>query len=79
MMISGERAKLYGVNRRGLRRHGFSQEVIDGLKKAYRMIWREEKSLEEALIKVREEIPSFLELEMLLGFFVGSKRGVLRE
>jgi UDP-N-acetylglucosamine acyltransferase len=79
MMISGERAKLYGVNRRGLRRHGFSQEVIDGLKKAYRIIWREERSLEEALIKARGEIPSSPELEMLLGFFKGSKRGVLRE
>jgi len=79
MMISGERAKLYGVNRRGLRRHGFSQEVIDGLKKAYRIIWREERALEEAIKKAREEILSFPELEMLLGFFEGSKRGVLRE
>ena len=79
MMIAGERAKLYGVNRRGLRRHGFSQEVIDGLKKAYRIIWREGRALEEAIKKAREEILSFPELEMLLGFFEGSKRGVLRE
>jgi UDP-N-acetylglucosamine acyltransferase len=79
MMIAGERAKLYGLNRRGLRRHGFSQEVIDGLKRAYRIIWREERSLEEALTKARKEILSFPELEVLLGFFEGSKRGVLRE
>ena len=79
MMIAGERAKLYGVNRRGLRRHGFSQEVIDGLKKAYRIIWREKRALGEAINKAREEIPSFPELEMLLGFLEGSKRGVLRE
>ena len=79
MMIAGERAKLYGVNRRGLRRHGFSQEVIDGLKKAYRIIWREERPLGEALVKAREQIPSFPELEILLGFFEGSKRGVLHE
>ncbi len=79
MMIAGERAKLYGVNRRGLRRHGFSQEVIDGLKKAYRIIWREEGPLGEALNRAREEIPSSPELETLLGFFEGSKRGVLRE
>jgi UDP-N-acetylglucosamine acyltransferase len=79
MMTAGERAKLYGVNRRGLRRNGFSQEVIDGLKKAYRIIWREKRSLGEAINRAREEIPPFPELEMLLGFFEGSKRGVLRE
>jgi acyl-[acyl carrier protein]--UDP-N-acetylglucosamine O-acyltransferase len=53
--------------------------VIDGLKKAYRIIWREGRALEEAIKKAREEILSFPELEMLLGFFEGSKRGVLRE
>lgn len=79
MMIAGERARLYGVNRRGLRRHGFSQEVIDGLKKAYRIIWRDEGPLAEAITRAREEVPSSPQLEMLLRFFEGSKRGVLRE
>jgi len=79
MITAGPRAKLYGINRRGLRRQGFSQEVIDGLKKAYRIIWRENRSLSEGINQAKREIPSFPELETLLDFLEGSKRGVLRD
>jgi UDP-N-acetylglucosamine acyltransferase len=79
MIVAGERARLYGLNRRGLVRHGFSQEAIDGLKRAYRMLWRENRSFADGISRVRQEIPSFPQLEMLLSFFEGSKRGILRE
>jgi UDP-N-acetylglucosamine acyltransferase len=78
MITAGERAKLYGLNRKGLSRHGFSQETIDGLKKAYKIIWRDNQHFHEGIRQVRQEIPSFPELEMLLSFLEGSKRGVLR-
>ncbi len=78
MITAGPRAKLYGVNQRGLRRSGFSQETIDGLKKAYKVIWRDNKRFSEGIDRVRREIKSFPELEILLGFFNDSKRGVLR-
>jgi UDP-N-acetylglucosamine acyltransferase len=78
MMASGDRAKLYGLNTRGLKREGFSQEKIDNLKKAYQIIWRDHHLLHEALERVRREIPPFEELQMLLDFLVSSKRGVVR-
>lgn len=78
MITAGPRAKLYGVNRKGLSRMGFSQETIDGLKKAYRIIWRENKRFSEGISQAREELKPFPELEMLLNFFNGSKRGILR-
>ena len=78
MMASGDRAKLYGLNARGLKREGFSQEKIDNLKKAYQIIWRDHHLLHEALERVRREIPPFEELQMLLDFLVSSKRGVVR-
>lgn len=78
MITAGERAKLYGVNRLGLRRLGFSQDVIEGLKKAYRIIWRESKSFREGIEQVRRDLSPFPELEILLEFLDGSKRGILR-
>lgn len=78
MITSGPRARLYGINRKGLRRFGFSQETIDGLKQAYKIIWRDNKRFSEGINQVRREIKPFPELEMLLSFFNGSKRGVLR-
>ncbi len=73
-----ENVKLYGINQKGLTRAGFSQETIDGLKKAYRVIWRGNRILTEGIKQVRQEIPSFPELEMLLDFFEGSKMGIMR-
>lgn len=78
MMASGPRAILYGINQKGLGRKGFTRKSIDGLKKAYRIIWRENTKLQEGIKQVRDEIESFPELEVLLGFFEGSKRGILR-
>ena len=78
MITAGSRAKLYGVNGRGLTRLGFSRETIDGLKKAYRIIWRENKRMGEGIKEVKEEIKSFPELEMLLSFIEASERGVLQ-
>jgi len=78
MIAAGPRAKLYGPNLIGLRRHGFSREVIDGIKKAYRIIWRESGRFSEGIARARKEIEPFAELDMLLDFFNGSKRGVTR-
>jgi len=78
MITAGERAKLYGVNSTGLHRLGFSQETIRGLKKAFRIIWRDNNRFSEGIDQVRQEMEPFPELEMLLNFLDGSKRGVLR-
>ena len=78
VMVAGTRAKLYGINTKGLQRLGFPNEVIHGLKRAYRIIWRENNRFSEGIRQVKQEIDPFPELEMLLAFLEGSKRGVLR-
>ncbi len=50
-MASGARAKLYGLNVIGLKRHGFSDETINNLKKAYKILFREKRTLKDALKK----------------------------
>jgi len=78
MMAAGSRARLYGISQKGLSRQGFPRETVDGLKKAYRIIWRESRRLEEGIQRVREEIDSFPELESLLNFLKDSKRGIMK-
>lgn len=78
LAVGAERARLFGPNQKGLRRQGFSREKIDGLKKAYRIIWRETKSINEGIRRVRKEMESFQELEMLVDFISSSKRGIAR-
>jgi UDP-N-acetylglucosamine acyltransferase len=78
MMAFGTRAKLYGLNLTGLKRHNFTKEAINGLKKAYRIIWRETGRFSEGIKRVREEMETFPELEILLDFISESKRGITR-
>ena len=77
-MASGPRAKLYGLNLVGLKRHGFSKKTIDDLGKAYKILFRSKHTLKEAVKKAREELPSTPELERLLEFVETSKRGICR-
>ena len=79
MMASGPRASLYGLNLVGLRRHGFSREAITGLRKAYRIIWRESSLIKDGIKRVREEMESFQELDVLMDFLTAdSARGITR-
>jgi UDP-N-acetylglucosamine acyltransferase len=78
MMVSGARAKLYGLNLIGLKRHGFSDDAIASLKKAYKILFREKRTLKEAIKKIRAELPQTPEIITLVTFVEESTRGICR-
>jgi UDP-N-acetylglucosamine acyltransferase len=78
MIAAGPRATLYGPNQKGLKRLGFSQEIIDDLKRAYRIIWREKRKLSEAIQLVKETLKPSHEIDMLISFIENSRRGILK-
>ncbi|MGQ9796626.1 acyl-ACP--UDP-N-acetylglucosamine O-acyltransferase [Desulfosoma sp.] len=78
MLATGYPAKLYGPNLVGLKRKGFSTEAIQGLKKAYRVIFRSGQTLSEALQEVRREVRDVAEVENLVRFIEGTQRGITR-
>jgi UDP-N-acetylglucosamine acyltransferase len=79
MIASGPRASLHGLNLVGLRRNDFSREAINGLRKAYRIIWRESTLLKEGIERVKKEMETFPELEILMDFLTAdSPRGITR-
>lgn len=78
MMASGARASLYGLNIVGLKRHGFSDETLAILKKAYKIIFRSGLTLNDALKKVQEDLPYTEEIKNLVEFISANKRGILR-
>jgi UDP-N-acetylglucosamine acyltransferase len=75
---AGNRAQLYGLNLVGLKRKGFSDESINTLKKAYKMVFRSGLTLEEALKKAATEFSHSGEVNHLVEFIRSSKRGVTR-
>ncbi len=69
---------LYGLNIIGLKRAGFSEATIAGLKAAYRILFRSGLLLADAIAKTEAEVAPSPELKHLLEFLRGSKRGILR-
>ena len=78
MMASGARAKLFGPNTIGLKRHGFSDAAVNAIKKAYKILFREKRTLKEALKKIREDVPATDEVRHLVEFIEKNRRGICR-
>jgi UDP-N-acetylglucosamine acyltransferase len=79
MLASGSRAKLFGLNLVGLKRHHFSVETLRALKKSYRTIFRSGLTLEKAIKQLGEDNVSRVpEVQHLLQFIQNSKRGICR-
>jgi UDP-N-acetylglucosamine acyltransferase len=78
VIAAGDRATLHGLNSVGLKRHGFSQETLSSLKKAYRIIFRIGLTLNEAIERVKADVEQVPEVNDLLRFIKSSKRGITR-
>ncbi len=74
----GNRARLYDINRVGLKRHGFSAERLERLKEAYKILFRSGLTLKEAIKRAKSEIIGSPDVDSLLQFIEGSERGICR-
>lgn len=77
-VAQGDRAKTMGLNLIGLKRRGFTEETMRGLKQAYRLIFRSGLRLEEALEKIASELEATPELDHFVAFIRNSQRGIAR-
>ena len=73
----GNPVKLYGLNSVGLQRSGFDEAVIRELKRAYRLFFRSELNVSQAIERARKELQPYPEVEHLLKFLEESGRGVV--
>jgi UDP-N-acetylglucosamine acyltransferase len=81
MIVTGTRnhIRVSGINKVGLKRHGFSKETLVKLDQAFRILFRSPELLQaDALVQVRKECPDCVEVESLVRFFESSKRGVAK-
>lgn len=73
----GNPVKLYGLNSIGLQRSGFDETVIRELKRAYRLFFRSELNVSQAMERARSELAPHPEVEHFLRFLEESGRGVV--
>jgi UDP-N-acetylglucosamine acyltransferase len=78
VIAAGDRAKLYGLNRVGLKRHGFPETTVNALKKVYRIFFRIGISLNEAIERALAEVDHLPEVINFINFIKSSQRGITR-
>jgi len=77
-MYSGFNVEPSGLNIVGLRRAGFSVAQVSRLKKAYQLLYRAGLKLEDALVRIGQEV-SDENTAHLIRFIRASERGICRE
>ncbi|MDC8830414.1 acyl-ACP--UDP-N-acetylglucosamine O-acyltransferase [Alteromonas gilva] len=78
VMVSGTKHVPQGINSEGLRRRGYSKETIMAIKRAYKVIYRDNNTIGEAVTKLKDMATEHDEIALLVNFLTGSERGIVR-
>ncbi len=72
------KAEIFGANKVGLDRNGYSADAIEPLQNAFRMLTRAGLNTTQALARIEEEVPQTDEIRDLLDFIRTSQRGFVK-
>ncbi|WP_291353923.1 MULTISPECIES: acyl-ACP--UDP-N-acetylglucosamine O-acyltransferase [unclassified Acinetobacter] len=79
VMVSGNPAHAFAMNVEGMRRKGWSKNVIQALRQAFKLIYKEGLTTEQAIQQIRNDIlPEAPEVQLLIDSLEQSKRGIVR-
>lgn len=73
----GNPVKLYGLNTVGLQRNGMEEDTIRELKRAYRLFFRSDLNVTQAIERAQTELEPYPEVNELIRFVEASERGVV--
>ncbi len=78
-MVSGNPTKAHGMNYEGMRRKGWNIDKINNLRKAFKIIYRENLTKVQAIEQLTTELlPQAPEVQLLIDSLTLSKRGIVR-
>lgn len=78
VMVAGNSAATHGLNTEGLKRHGFPAETIRVLRRAYKSVYRNGLTVEQALEELDALAAESAEVRSMADFIRRSSRGILR-
>jgi len=78
VITHGNFALPVGINSEGLKRRGFSAEQLSAIKKGYKIIYRQNNSIEESLIELNKLANENDIVHLYIDFINRSKRGLIR-
>lgn len=74
----GNHARCYGPNSIGLKRRGFSSELIGQIGHAFKLLLTSKLNTTQALEKIKAELSGVAEIDYLIKFIESSERGVIK-
>jgi len=78
LLVAGNTAVPHGLNVRGLKRRNFSDEAIDALRQAYRIVYKSDLRLSEAVARLELMTKTSPEVSYFVDFIKKSERGIVR-
>jgi UDP-N-acetylglucosamine acyltransferase len=78
VMVAGNPAEPHMVNAAGLKRRGFDEGQVRRIRDAYRILYRSELRLVEALEKLQPVAAAHSEIKMFVDFIGSSTRSIVR-
>jgi len=78
LVAGGDNAKVISINSEGLKRRGFTAEDLLVLKRAYKALYREGLTIEQATQSLQEMAKSTPCVQPILDFIANATRGILR-
>jgi UDP-N-acetylglucosamine acyltransferase len=78
LMIAGEPARYSGLNKIGLKRRGFTDEEIQDISDAYRLVYRSGMKTEDAALKLEKDYAGNDKVSLITDFLKRSNRGIVR-
>ena len=72
-----EPLRFAGLNSVGLRRRGFKPEVMAALKKTYRILYRSNLNVSQAVARIKEDVEMLPEVENVVRFIEEAERGLI--
>ena len=69
---------MFGENKVGLERRGFSKAAIETLHKLFRVLSKSGLNTKQAVERIRSEVESTSEVEEVLTFIASSERGFVK-
>jgi UDP-N-acetylglucosamine acyltransferase len=77
-LCGGDPSRIVGINKVGLDRHGFDQQRKQTIKRAYKILFRKNLLLDDALKMLEEKFGDNRDIEKLIAFCRKSERGIMR-
>lgn len=77
-IAQGDRAQVVGLNLVGLKRQGFSADLLRSIKQAYKLVFRSNLKLEDAIKTIESSLETTPELHVFIDFLKNSVRGLAR-